>query len=118
MGIPTDVRAVAIIYACIATLNWFLLCEPLASRILIEESAIDRIYSDGGTICANRAWRIGRSNNSKVFYKDIRNEKGKYVIDILLDMLSFNLLILLLCSLILFLYLYKLFSFCLVTYFN
>lgn len=55
------------------------------SRILIEESAIDRIYSDGGTICANRAWRIGRSNNSKVFYKDIKNEKGKYVIDILLD---------------------------------
>lgn len=55
------------------------------SRILIEESAIDRAYSDGGTICANRAWRIGRSNNTKVFYKDIRNEKGKYVIDILLD---------------------------------
>ncbi|WP_419725834.1 VWA domain-containing protein [Terrisporobacter petrolearius] len=55
------------------------------SRILIEESAIDRIYSDGGTICANRAWRIGRSSNTKVFYKDIRNEKGKYVIDILLD---------------------------------
>ncbi|MCC3869134.1 nitric oxide reductase activation-like protein [Terrisporobacter mayombei] len=55
------------------------------SRILIEESAIDRIYSDGGTICANRAWRVGRSNNTKVFYKDIRNEKGKYVIDILLD---------------------------------
>lgn len=55
------------------------------SRILIEESAIDRIYSDAGTICANRAWRIGRSNNTKVFYKDIRNERGKYVIDILLD---------------------------------
>lgn len=55
------------------------------SRILIEESAIDRIYSDAGTICANRAWRIGRSNNTKVFYKDIKNEKGKYVIDILLD---------------------------------
>lgn len=55
------------------------------SRILVEESAIDRIYSDGGTICANRAWRIGRSNNTKVFYKDIPNEKGKYVIDILLD---------------------------------
>lgn len=55
------------------------------SRILIEESGIDRIYSDGGNICANRAWRLGRSNNTKVFYKDIRNEKGKYVIDILLD---------------------------------
>ena len=55
------------------------------SRILIEESSIDRIYSDSGTICANRAWRIGRSNNNKIFYKDIQNEKGKYVIDILLD---------------------------------
>ena len=55
------------------------------SRILIEENAIDRIYSDGGNICANRAWRVGRSDNTKVFYKDIRNEKGKYVIDILLD---------------------------------
>ena len=49
------------------------------SRILIEESAVDRIYSDNGTICANKAWRIGRSNNTKVFYKDIQNEKGKYV---------------------------------------
>lgn len=55
------------------------------SRILIEESTVDRIYSDNGTICANKAWRIGRSNNTKVFYKDIQNEKGKYVIDILLD---------------------------------
>ena len=55
------------------------------SRILVEENSIDRIYSDVGTICANRAWRIGRSNNNKVFYKDIQNEKGKYVIDILLD---------------------------------
>ena len=55
------------------------------SRILIEESAKDRIYSDTGTICANRAWKIGRSNNTKIFYKDIKNEKGKYVIDILLD---------------------------------
>lgn len=55
------------------------------SRILIEESAVDRIYSNNGTICANKAWRIGRSNNTEVFYKDIQNEKGKYVIDILLD---------------------------------
>lgn len=55
------------------------------SRILIEESAVDRIYSNNGTICANKAWRIGRSNNTEIFYKDIQNEKGKYVIDILLD---------------------------------
>lgn len=55
------------------------------SRILIEESESTRVYSDCGTVKANRVWRIGRSNNSKIFYKDINNEKGKYVIDILLD---------------------------------
>lgn len=55
------------------------------SRILIEESEISRIYSDCGTVYANRAWRASRSNNKKIFYKDVENEKGKYVIDILLD---------------------------------
>ena len=55
------------------------------SRILIEESINDRVYSDCGTIDANRAQRVGRSSNNKIFYKDIENEKGRYVIDILLD---------------------------------
>ena len=55
------------------------------SRLLVEESASDRIYSDCGTIYANKAWRIGRSSNNKVFYKDVDNGKGRYVIDILLD---------------------------------
>lgn len=55
------------------------------SRLLVEESASDRVYSDCGTIYANKAWRIGRSSNNKVFYKDIDNGKGRYVIDILLD---------------------------------
>lgn len=55
------------------------------SRILIEENETSRVYSDYGFVTANRAWRISRSNNNKIFYKDIINEKGKYVIDILLD---------------------------------
>lgn len=55
------------------------------SRILIEESESSRVYSDCGTVYASRAWRASRSNNNKIFYKDIVSEKGKYVIDILLD---------------------------------
>lgn len=55
------------------------------SRILIEENESSKVYSDYGNVCANRAWRISRSNNNKIFYKNIVNEKGKYVIDILLD---------------------------------
>ena len=55
------------------------------SRLLIEESSSYRLYSDCGTIYANKAWRIGRSSNNKIFYKDVDNGKGRYVIDILLD---------------------------------
>lgn len=55
------------------------------SRLLIEESSSDRLYSDCGTIYANKAWRIGRSSNNKIFYKNVDNGKGRYVIDILLD---------------------------------
>lgn len=54
-------------------------------RILIKENESSKVYSDYGNVCANRAWRISRSNNNKIFYKNIVNEKGKYVIDILLD---------------------------------
>ena len=39
------------------------------SRLLIEESSSDRLYSDCGTIYANKAWRIGRSSNNKIFYR-------------------------------------------------
>lgn len=55
------------------------------SRILVEESETSRVYSDYGSVYASRAWRIERSNNNKIFYRDIINEKGRYVIDILLD---------------------------------
>ncbi|MGG7060595.1 nitric oxide reductase activation-like protein, partial [Clostridium tertium] len=41
------------------------------SRILIEESETSRVYSDCGTIHANRAWRATKSSNNKIFYKDI-----------------------------------------------
>jgi nitric oxide reductase activation protein len=51
----------------------------------VEENESTKVYSDYGNVCANRAWRISRSNNNKIFYKDIVNEKGRYVIDILLD---------------------------------
>lgn len=55
------------------------------TRILIEESEKTRIDSDSGNVNANKVWRVGKSSNNKIFYKDIENEKGKYVIDILLD---------------------------------
>lgn len=55
------------------------------SRILVEENETSRVFSDYGSVYASRAWRVSRSNNNKIFYRDIVSEKGKYVIDILLD---------------------------------
>ena len=47
------------------------------SRILVEENESTKVYSDYGNVCANRVWRISRSNNNKIFYKDIVNEMKK-----------------------------------------
>ena len=54
-------------------------------RILIEEKEEQKISSDSGNIDVAKIWRINRSNNTKVFYKKEDNDKGEFVIDILLD---------------------------------
>jgi nitric oxide reductase activation protein len=46
---------------------------------------MDAIPSDAGLLIANKLWRIGRSNNNKVFVKNIDNNKGSFVVDILMD---------------------------------
>jgi hypothetical protein len=55
------------------------------SRTLVQEEVMDAIPSDAGLLIANKLWRIGRSNNNKVFVKNIDNNKGSFVVDILMD---------------------------------
>lgn len=55
------------------------------SRTLIQEEISDRIPSDAGKLIANKLWRINRSSNNKVFVKTIDNDKGSFVVDILMD---------------------------------
>lgn len=54
-------------------------------QTLIAESETSYLPSERGEIVANKLWRIGRSNNTKIFQKTITNDKGRYVVDILLD---------------------------------
>lgn len=54
-------------------------------RTLVQEEIADRIPSDTGKIVANKLWRINRSMNNKVFVKTIDNNKGNFVMDILID---------------------------------
>lgn len=55
------------------------------ARTLVQEEIADRVPSDSGKIVANKLWRINRSINNKVFVKTIDNDKGNFVIDILID---------------------------------
>lgn len=55
------------------------------SRTLVQEEIIDAIPSDAGRLIPSKLWRIGRSSNNKVFVKNIDNNKGSFVVDILID---------------------------------
>jgi len=55
------------------------------SRTLVQEEIVDAIPSDAGQLIPNKLWRIGRSSNNKVFVKNIDNNKGSFVVDILID---------------------------------
>lgn len=59
--------------------------KQLIQRTMTAESEITTIPADSGQLVANRLWRVGRTKNGKIFNKVIHNEKGGYVVDILLD---------------------------------
>ncbi|MPW25060.1 nitric oxide reductase activation-like protein [Alkalibaculum sp. M08DMB] len=59
--------------------------KQLIQRTMTAESEITTIPADNGVIVSNKLWRIGRTRNNKVFNKVLSNEKGGYVVDILLD---------------------------------
>ena len=52
---------------------------------MVAENQKTIIPADHGVIVANRLWRVGRSHNRKLFNKIMENEKGRYVVDILID---------------------------------
>lgn len=54
-------------------------------RTMVQEEASEDILSRSGQLVANRLWRVGRSNNTKLFVQKIDNEKGRFVVDILID---------------------------------
>ncbi len=54
-------------------------------RTMVQEEAADRILAGSGQLVANRLWRVGRSSNTKLFQRTVDNEKGCFVVDILID---------------------------------
>lgn len=54
-------------------------------RTLVAERAKYPVASDYGNIDATKAWRIGRTPCSRVFKRFESNDKGGFVVDLLLD---------------------------------
>ncbi|ABR49667.1 Nitric oxide reductase activation protein-like protein [Alkaliphilus metalliredigens QYMF] len=54
-------------------------------KTLTAEQENTIVSSDSGLLAVNKLWRVGRSEKPKVFTKVIDNQKGGYVVDILLD---------------------------------
>ncbi|MEG0378990.1 MAG: hypothetical protein RR614_10985, partial [Eubacterium sp.] len=54
-------------------------------RTLVAERAKYPVASDAGSIDATKAWRIGRTPCSRIFKRFESNDKGGFVVDLLLD---------------------------------
>ncbi|SNT28175.1 Cobalamin biosynthesis protein CobT VWA domain-containing protein [Anaerovirgula multivorans] len=59
--------------------------KELILKTLTAEQENTIVPSDSGLLAVNKLWRVGRSKKPKVFSKVIDNQKGGYVVDILLD---------------------------------
>lgn len=54
-------------------------------KTLRAEEENTMIPSDNGVLAVNNLWKVGRIKDPKIFTKVIDNQKGGYVVDILLD---------------------------------
>ncbi|NTW71527.1 MAG: nitric oxide reductase activation-like protein [Eubacteriaceae bacterium] len=64
--------------------NIYKLKESIIRTLRMEEE-VTSIPSEYGVIVPNRLWKVGRTHNYKVFNKILNNQKGGYVVEILLD---------------------------------
>lgn len=55
------------------------------NRLLAKEEEITSAASEYGILVPSRLWKIGRTNDNKVFRKIRKDQKGGYAVDILLD---------------------------------
>ncbi|MGL4605918.1 MAG: hypothetical protein ACRCU3_00415 [Eubacteriaceae bacterium] len=54
-------------------------------RTLISERSTYTFQSMQGKLAANRVWRVGRSPYPKIFHQNQNNDKGNFVVDLLMD---------------------------------
>lgn len=64
--------------------NITVLTETLRKSLLLR-SETQTVLSDRGMIVPSRLWRIGRSNDAKLFQQELKGEISDFVVDVLID---------------------------------
>lgn len=54
-------------------------------KSLVLRSETQTVLSDRGMIVPSRLWRIGRSNDAKLFQQELKGEISDFVVDVLID---------------------------------
>ena len=64
--------------------NISLLTEMLKKSLVIK-SENQEILSDRGMIVPSRLWRLGRSSDAQVFWRELKGDSSDFVVDVLID---------------------------------
>ena len=64
--------------------NITVLTETLRKSLVLR-SETQTVLSDRGMIVPSRLWRIGRTNNAKLFQQELKGEISDFVVDVLID---------------------------------
>lgn len=64
--------------------NIAVLTETLRKSLVLRNEA-QMVLADRGMIVPSRLWRIGRTNDAKLFQQEIKGEASEFVVDVLID---------------------------------
>ena len=64
--------------------NITVLTETLRKSLVLR-SETQTVLSDRGMIVPSRLWRIGRTNDAKLFQQELKGEISEFVVDVLID---------------------------------
>lgn len=64
--------------------NITVLTETLRKSLVLR-SETQTVLSDRGMIVPSRLWRIGRTNDAKLFQQELKGETSDFVVDVLID---------------------------------
>ena len=54
-------------------------------KSMVLRNEVQTVLSDKGTIVPSRLWRIGRTNDARLFQQEMKGDSSEFVVDVLID---------------------------------